>query len=328
MAEQYPYEFAEPVAQFLDREQSMKAEQTFKNRRSDLRHFSAWIDDRGLGDPTRVAVPDIDDYLASLGKKYAPGTVKARYDSLSLLYDYLTSRNHYEENPMGDEGALPRSKYRTIMSSDTRKSEATRDELPSITPEEKEKLIEHRPAPKLRNELVLRLLWQTAVRQHELTGIRIEDVDRESRSIRIRSDKTHENRLVGYWSNTGLLLEQWLDHGRRASYPHAKDSKYLLVSDQSPRMKRKPSKIIKRAAENAGIQKELYEDAAGQTRWKITAHSFRHGSAKYHLNNGMDVEKLRRYLGHENLETTKQYLRTDEDAILEAAHAVGASSEG
>jgi hypothetical protein len=42
----------------------------------------------------------------------------------------------------------------------------------------------------------------------------------------------------------------------------------------------------------------------------------------------MDIEKLRRFLGHDNMETTKQYLQTDEDAVLEAAHAVGTSSEG
>ena len=328
---------SDPVEQFLSREESMKAEQTVKNRRSDIRHFRDWIDTENRGEITDLSIHDIDDYLVS-HTEYAPGTIKERYSSLSLLYGFLAERDHFDQNPLTEDGDLPRSEYSTIMNSGTLKSQNTREELPSITPEEKEQLIEHRPGPKLRNELVFRLLWQTAVREDELTNIRIEDVDRENRSIRIRGEKTDKNRVVGYWSNTDLLLSQWLDHGGRAAFPHADDSPWLLVSPQGPKMKTKPGKVVKKAAHNAGLHDldcddpddpmgPMYIDARGNARWRITAHAFRHGAAKNYLENGMDIEKLRRYMGHENLETTKRYLVTSEQEVLDEVHAVGANSD-
>lgn len=332
------------VERFLDKEKSRVSEQTYKNRKSDIENFTGWLEREDRGDVTELEIWDIDDYLMWQGRKnehgeqhYAPGTVKARYGSLSLLFEFLAMREKVDDNPLRKDGALPRAKFDTIMSEKTKKSATEREELPSVTPEEKDLIIEHCRGPKLRNKLVLRLLWQTAVRQRELTNIRIEDIDRENRSIRIRSDKTHENRVVGYWKNVDLLLDQWLEYGGRSAFPHVEGSPWLLVSKQNPKMELPPSDVVKQAAHNAGLHDlesedpedpmgPMYIDARGNGRWRITAHAFRHGAARNYLNNGMDIEKLRRYLGHANLETTKRYLRTSEKEVLDAVQEVGEAS--
>jgi integrase/recombinase XerD len=309
------------------------------NCKSNVKHFREWAENENRGEIIDLSTWDIDDYIVSHGSAgYAASTVNNRYTTLSQLFKFLSVRGYYDANPLHEDGELPRSKYSSLMSEESKKSETTREELPSITAEEKDQLIEHRPAPKLRNELAFRLLWQTGVRERELTNIRIEDIDRDSRSIRIRGEKTHENRVVGYWSNTDLLLSRWLDHGGRAAFPYADDSPYLLVSFKSPKLRTRPGKIVKQAAHDAGLHNldsrdtddptgPMYVDAQGNPRWRITAHAFRHGAAKNYLENGMDIEKLRRYMGHANLETTKRYLQTSEQEVLDAAHAVGTNSD-
>jgi integrase/recombinase XerD len=95
-----------------------------------------------------------------------------------------------------------------------------------ITPEEKEALVENVPTPTLRNELVIRLLWQTGVQKSELVEIELENIDRDEWSIKVWSNKTREWRTVLYQTSLDFLMEQWLDGGHRDSYVPAGDSPY------------------------------------------------------------------------------------------------------
>lgn len=321
--------FSEATNGMLNR-YKINHESTYPTRKSDLKQFEGWVRDAEPGDVLDVGRNDIEDYIYWLaGEGYAPGTVYKKYYSVYTLYDDLAGRGEIDENPT--ENVEPKD-YKGVMNTGTRKSEVTHEELTAITPEEKELLVEHAPTPKLRNELVLRLLWQTSVRQGELASVRLTDIDRENHSIRIRATKTHRNRLVGYQPSLDVLMNRWLDGGGRASYKYAHETdengnKYLLLSERNPKMKAELNKIVKKAADNARIQEVLYTDQRGNPQHRITAHSFRHGSAVQCLRNGMNIRQLQLHLGHENIETTKRYLQMTQDEVVNAVHAYGAGTE-
>jgi len=77
----------------------------------------------------------------------------------------------------------------------------------------------------VRDELVIRLMFQTGIRVSEVINVRLEDSVRDERSIRIRGKGT-KNRIVAYPPTLDVLLERWVNVHREAEF-HAADSAYL-----------------------------------------------------------------------------------------------------
>lgn len=105
-------------------------------------------------------------------------------------------------------------------------------------------------------------------------------------------------------------------------------SLYLFITYRSEQFRSNlVNDIVKEAAHEAGVQEKLYEDAAGNPRWKVTAHTMRHSFAVQSLKNGMDIRFLSKVMGHENLETTKKYLRVTDDDTRQMVRRYGAGTE-
>lgn len=297
------------------------ADGTFRRRKSDLRKFEEWASDETGTDITEVGPFEIEDYLHTLRDDgYAPPTISGHYHSLKILYDGFESMGEIAENPMDDVEFKPRNH--------TKRSEELHEDIPYITPDEKELLCENVPNPQLRNELIIRMLWQTGLRKHELAGIRLDDMDRDERSIHIRSQKTGDNRTVFYQPSLDVLLDQWIDGGYRDANATASDSPYLFLTNRSEQMRwNRITEMVRDAAFEAGIQEVTYEDNAGKSRHRITAHTLRHSFAVQCLKNGMDIRTLQELMGHESLETTKKYLQLSNDDIKKRVQQFGAGSE-
>lgn len=71
----------------------------------------------------------------------------------------------------------------------------------------------------------------------------------------------------------------------------------------------------------------MYEDAAGNNRYRITAHALRHGYAVQSLKNDIPLTVLRDLLGHESVETTQKYLQLVDDDRAEMARKYGAGTK-
>jgi integrase/recombinase XerD len=211
------------------------------------------------------------------------------------------------------------------LKNDTRKEQELK-EVHYLEPEEIRQLTENVGAESLRNELIIRLLYQTGLRRAELAETRVEDVDKENRTINIRAPKTHLNRTVRYQPNLDALLTRWLNVNREALATAG--SPYLFPTSHSERIAPEyVNQIVKDAAEAAGLQDEVFTDANGRSRSKVTAHTLRHSYAVQSLKNGMDTRTLQKLLGHAQIETTEKYLRLSKEDVLDAARQYGAGSE-
>ncbi|WP_435128409.1 tyrosine-type recombinase/integrase [Halobaculum sp. D14] len=301
------------ISRHLDRVKAKKAESSYDTHRSNLKNFNRWLDeqDKTL---TELRALGLEDYfVGQMEQGYAPNTIASRYESVRALFNRLSGRFEViEENPFNN---LERKEF---VKKDTKKHNNA--DIVYVTLEEKEAMCEHVPSPTLRNELIIRLMWQTGIRKVELKEIELDDLDRDERRIEVWSNKSKEWRTVFYQPSLDLLLDQWLDGGHRDSFIPAESSPYLFVTERSEQLHDSTvtEKVVKPAAEAAGIQEVMYEDQGGCKRYRVTPHALRHGHAINALKSDIDVRRVQQHLGHSSLDITMEYLQFIDEDVKEA----------
>jgi len=151
---------------------------------------------------------------------------------------------------------------------------------------------------RMRDRLIIKLLYETGMRVGELTALTIGDVDLESGEITIQQAKRHEEGrkvpLVNSWTKS--MLRDYI--GTRKN---RRDS--LLVSNKrSPLSRRQVERMISKYGESIGLDKD-----------KRHPHVLRHTHAVYALKSGIDLRTLQQNLGHSSIEVTAIYLTMDID---------------
>lgn len=202
---------------------------------------------------------------------------------------------------------------------------------------------ENIPSPRLRPELLFKLMWFTSCRCATLANAEIypDNPDRglncEKGYIRVktlkRGDSQDSHRKVYYPKDRiEPLLQQWLDQSeRRASSPYATESSHLFVTRQKKRIRPSYiSRLVKRAAfnvnENADSPEEKVQevtgyDVHGNPQWLVTGHTIRHSSLTHLANHtDMDLHMVKKQAGHAKYETTLKYVHDEPDARRRAVN--------
>lgn len=329
------------INEFRARQETKKSDATAKSYVQAVEALVEWLQypgtanydpderNRDSKEPWEASTADLRTHLRHLLSNggYAGGTVQNRVISLNVFYQELTkmAEEGYSipatDNPAEDLDVSGWSQ----LKNGTRKEQELK-EVHYLDSNEIDSLTDGVSSPALRNELIIQLLYQTGLRRAELAETRIEDVDIDNRTINVRATKTHLNRTVRYHPNLDTLLARWINVNRDALATAG--SPYLFPTSHSERISPEyVNQIVKDAAEAAGLQDEVFIDAGGRSRVKVTAHTLRHSYAVQSLKNGMDTRTLQKLLGHAQIETTEKYLRLSEDDVLESARKYGAGSE-
>ena len=148
----------------------------------------------------------------------------------------------------------------------------------------------------LRNRALFMLLYNTGARVQEIADLRVVDVDLDGpQRVRLHG-KGDKWRSCPLWPETSALLKQLMTDR------HGDESATLFTSRQ-----RKPLtrfgiyKIVKR--HTSGLRPHTSEKKRGG----ISPHVFRHSTAVGLLEQGVDVNVIRAWLGHVSLDTTNRY---------------------
>lgn len=149
---------------------------------------------------------------------------------------------------------------------------------------------------RLRNKLVLTLLYSSGLRVSELVSLITKNIDFEERTIRIRG-KGDKDRVVLFDNGSKILIEEYLT-------VRDSDNDYLFINRlNNPLTSRYVQIMIKDYGEKAGINK------------KVTPHILRHSFATHLLKNGVDIRAIQQLLGHSNLSTTQIYTSVDMETL-------------
>ncbi|ARS90785.1 tyrosine-type recombinase/integrase [Natrarchaeobaculum aegyptiacum] len=305
-------DWPDPLQRHLKRVKARNSEHTLKNRVVTLEQWRDYCEEYGY-DVLEADTDLIDGWLDDMRiEGYADKSVLNKAYDLSAVYGYLDDRDVIDTNPFDgiDLSWLANEPKLDAHS-----------EIRYLDIEEYETLID--ACRDLRDELVLRLLWETGIRVSEASEIRIDDIDRDERQIEIRTSKqqrgSNESRTVYYRYELAHVLREWLDGGGRNKYLHADSSDRLLLTKQSPKMPtQRLGEIVHEVTDRTDLQEVVYTDVNGNPRNRITPHTFRHSYAVHRTKNGMPIIYLQDLLGHSEIDVTRQYLKFRSDDIREA----------
>jgi integrase/recombinase XerD len=140
------------------------------------------------------------------------------------------------------------------------------------------------------HELMLKLLFYTAVRVSELISIKVSDVDLASGKIFIESGKGDKDRYILFPDSFRLALRTYL------ASPEQQDNKYLFESQRRTRYsRRRIGQIVAQYAEAAGLEERVHP------------HLFRHQMLTYLTAQGLPDSAIQLISGHASKKSLEVY---------------------
>jgi integrase/recombinase XerD len=160
----------------------------------------------------------------------------------------------------------------------------------TLTPTELREILAEAYRGRPRDGLVIRLLFESALRVAELSYLEAGDVDLAERTVRVREGKGGKDRVALIGEDLAQLLRVHLDERTRGP---------LFTSSRGTRLSvRRIQSVVRDAARRAGIGNK-----------RISPHTFRHTWATLARNAGLPLDTVQRLLGHANPRTTEVYAR-------------------
>ncbi|MFI7022533.1 tyrosine recombinase XerC [Micromonospora sp. NPDC049900] len=159
-------------------------------------------------------------------------------------------------------------------------------------------------AVRLRDRVLLELLYGTGVRISEACGLDVADVDHARRVVRVLG-KGGRERTVPYGLPAQRALDDWLRHGRTVlAVPDSRDA--LLLGARGGRLNPTTARRIV-----AG-----YADAVDLP--PTSPHALRHSAATHLLEGGADLRAVQELLGHSSLASTQVYTHVSVERLRAA----------
>lgn len=162
-----------------------------------------------------------------------------------------------------------------------------------LSPEEIQSLFE--TTINTRDKAVLASLYYLGLRAGESAELLLEDVDLENAKVLVRKSKTGYQREVPIHSKARDIFEEYLEEREHKGDCFLQGLKGNLTSAGI-------EFIVKKISSN---NQKLTTD--NQQPKRIYPHLLRHSIATHLLKNGMELEKVSRFLGHRSLESTQRY---------------------
>jgi site-specific recombinase XerD len=177
-----------------------------------------------------------------------------------------------------------------------------------LSPEEVKALFAHAPNPKYR--LMLMTIYGTGLRPREVTHLRLEDIDRSRKVIRVKEGKRCRDRYVM------LPRELELDLREYEKVYQPKTWLFPRRDQDHPISERTLWAVTQRAAKKAGIRKS------------VNPRALRHTFATHLLERGASLCVIQLLLGHSDISTTARYLQVANTYLNETPSPLDTLSGG
>ena len=140
---------------------------------------------------------------------------------------------------------------------------------------------------KLRDKLIVTLLYSSGLRVSELINLTVDNVNFEGKQLSIVGK--NNSRVILLDESTKQLIQKYLEK-------RTQKSNYLVVNKSGNQLTpRYVQLMIKKYGNESGIEK------------KITPHILRHSYATHLFEQGVNIKIIQQLLGHSNLSTTQIY---------------------
>lgn len=284
------------------------APQTVYNIPNMLREFLHWLEQKNINQLQQIDAAQIKNY-----HNYIKQRANTRYEGalsnaainnhrrmLNLFADYLRQTGRYE---------IP---YVQIHALKDRK-----EKLNTLTPEEVKQLFETTHLPdgsswdreiSIRDRAILAIVYGCGLRRNEARQLNMEDVNLDKAIVHVKKGKGNKERLVPITKANIKYLEDYIFNSRPFLLKDSKTEAFFIsirslrINDMSIN-NRVRSLVLK--TDNPEIMDK-----------RPTLHTLRHSIATHLLENGMQLERVKEFLGHSSLESTQIYTHLmDEEKI-------------
>lgn len=247
----------------------------------ELRHFFAYLAaDPEPGRPRWDCEVRFNQFQVT--RRVRPGTVATFYARLRTLFAFLLEERYLDTSPFGRLKAPPNRQ----------------DQVQPFTRQEVEALLlaaERSPCP-LRNCAIILLALDTGLRASEICGLRLADVDPQSRRLTVVG-KGNKRRTLIYSRHVAKALMRYL-----ADEAPPDDEKLPLFLSETRHNRPLTTPGLRTTIARIGR-------AAGVTGTRCSPHTLRHTFAIEFLRAGGNVFTLKAMLGHESLDMTNRYVQ-------------------
>ncbi len=255
---------------------------TVRNYSTDLLGFFQFLKAKGVSSLRDVDKHIVRDYLSYLMEQgFVKASIARKLSAIRSFYRYLLREEIMSTNPVANTSS-PKLDRR----------------LPSfLTIAEMTRLLEAPDSatpPGQRDRALLELLYASGLRVSELVKLNLEQVNLDTREIRVWG-KGSKERMVLMGEPAARALSAYLKQGR-PNLLDKKGSSALLLNRYGVRLtERSVQSILEKYANIAGIGKRVHP------------HMLRHTFATHLLDGGADLRVLQELLGHASLSSTQIY---------------------
>jgi integrase/recombinase XerD len=254
-----------------------------------------------------VTQTHIEAYIAGLydhrtdqGKLYSTGTICVKVRAVKRLFEFLETANIIFINPAESirEPQKQKSLPRNVL---------TRKEMNKILDQPNLGLMIG-----IRDRAILEVFYSTGIRLEELCRLTVFDADLQGGMLRVSCGKGGKDRVVPMGKHAVRCLREYIAKARPRLTKNNRKVRHLFINRYGNLVSSQVAALMIRTyARKAKIKKQ------------VTAHTFRHTFATALVKNGADIAAVQKMLGHVDLKTTQQYIRSlglDIKAVHQKTH--------
>ena len=150
-----------------------------------------------------------------------------------------------------------------------------------------------------RDRAMLTVFYGCGLRRNEGVNLTIDDINFDRRIIHVRKGKNYKERLVPFSKTGAKYLQEWIYDYRAKLVKNGKEGALFI------------GRIGKAMNGNSlyvrfKLLQQQIETSTERSR-SIGLHTLRHSIATHLIQNGMELQKIQRFLGHSSLESTQIY---------------------
>lgn len=312
---------------------------TIDRRTTEIRYWLEFCETHDIN-PLEADKEEVQAYIQSITDK-ANTTILSYFASVSSFYSIATvdklndKFNDIYQNPCSDINL--RRDYDIYSTSEYKRRQAknTDESITTIPVQDIEKAISEATGTgqtRIRNQIIIRLLFYTAVRTDELVRIKTENINWDDCTINVRSSKIKQEENPNIYRRDVIFpekfkyqLRRWVENIRPSYSKYSDQSPYLFLTSQSEQISKNTiNQIVKESAEKADVQQPLNPpnpaSKSDVKEWLFTPHRIRRTAISYWVNKceSIDLHHARKIAGHAQIQRTMSYVDTDDDELREA----------
>lgn len=248
-----------------------------------------------LSNLTKVHNAMVRDFVISLSKRgLSMRSINRKCVTLNSFYNYLRTIGATETNPLAKHNSLKAKKSFIVPFSVAEVDRALKE-------------IDRSTFSGIRDATVIELLYTTGMRQAELIGLKLSDIDWSQQQICVLG-KRNKERIVPILPSLMTTLKSYSE--QRKSIQKAPTHNFLLVTDKGK--KTYPSFVYR-------LIKSYFSRVSSKIR--TSPHVLRHSFATHMLDAGADINVVKEILGHESLAATQEYTKVQLPKVQDAYRA-------